>query len=93
LRLTISDSSGYKYAMSDIHPLRAYRQTQTPKLSQEALADKLGVARLTVVRWENGQRKIEGDRILKVAKVTGIPARELRPDLVEQAERLFGGAQ
>jgi transcriptional regulator with XRE-family HTH domain len=79
--------------MSDIHPLRAYRQTQTPKLSQEALADKLGVARLTVVRWENGQRKIEGDRILKVAKVTGIPARELRPDLVEQAERLFGGAQ
>lgn len=91
--LTISDSSGYKRGMTDIHPLRQYRQTQTPKLSQEALAEKLGVARLTVVRWENGQRKIEGDRILRVTKVTGIPARDLRPDLVEQAEKLFGGVQ
>jgi transcriptional regulator with XRE-family HTH domain len=79
--------------MTNIHPLRQYRQTQTPKLSQEALAKKLGVVRLTVVRWENGQRKIEGDKILRVAKLTGIPARELRPDLVEQAEKLFGGVQ
>lgn len=79
--------------MTGIHPLRTYRQTQTPKLSQEALAKKLDVARLTVVRWENNQRKIDDDLLSKVAERTGIPAKELRPDLIEKHEKLFGVGQ
>jgi transcriptional regulator with XRE-family HTH domain len=78
--------------MQDIHPLRAYRATQTPKLSQAELAAKLGVARLTVHRWETGERKIGPSLIPNVTEITGIPARELRPDLIEEHEKLFGEA-
>jgi transcriptional regulator with XRE-family HTH domain len=76
--------------MQDIHPLKAYRETQTPKLSQAGLASKLGVARLTVLRWETGERKIDPSLVPAVAEKTGIPAKALRPDLAERLEKLFG---
>lgn len=79
--------------MQGTHPLRAYRETQTPRLSQAGLAQKLGVARLTVLRWETGERKIDPSLIESVSTQTGIPAKELRPDLIEKHEKLFGGAQ
>lgn len=78
--------------MQDIHPLKAYRETQTPRLSQAGLASKLGVARLTVLRWETGERKIDPSLIPTVTERTGIPAKELRPDLLEKHEKLFGEA-
>ena len=65
----------------DKHPLKVYRGTQTPKLSQAALAEKLGVARLTILRWEAGQRKIELARLPMITERTGIAADELRPDV------------
>lgn len=76
--------------MQDVHPLRVYRAAQTPKLSQADLARMLGVARLTVLRWETGERKIDPSLIPIVTEQTGIPAKELRPDLVEEHEKLFG---
>lgn len=76
--------------MHGIHPLKTYRETQTPRLSQAGLASKLGVARLTVLRWETGERKINPSLIPEVTKQTGIPAKELRPDLIESHEKLFG---
>ena len=69
--------------MHAISPLRTYRQSQEPKLSQEALAHKLGVTRLTVTRWESGARKINLSLVPLIAERTGIPAKELRPDLAE----------
>jgi transcriptional regulator with XRE-family HTH domain len=77
--------------MDGIHPLKTYRRTLSPKLSQAELASRLGVARLTVVRWESGERKIDPSLIPTVAEKTGIPAKELRPDLLEKHEKLFGG--
>ena len=74
-------------------PIRTYRESHQPKLSQEALAKKIGVARLTVLRWETGERKIDADKIARVSQVTGIPAKELRPDLIEKHEKIFGVAQ
>lgn len=68
------------------HPLKNYRENQNPKLSQQALAKKLGVARLTVLRWETGERKINPSKLSDVEEKTGIPARELRPDLAELLE-------
>ena len=59
-------------------------------MSQAELAERLGVARLTVLRWENGDRKIGPSIIPAVTKETGIPAKELRPDLIEEHEKLFG---
>lgn len=76
--------------MQGIHPLKVYRETQTPRLSQAGLASKLGVARLTVLRWETGERKINRPLVSRVAERTGIPAKELRPDLIEEHEKLFG---
>ena len=75
--------------MTAIHPLKAYRRSQTPKLSQADLAARLGVSRMSVLRWENGG-KIETARVPSIAEKTGIPPRELRPDLVEL---IGGGAQ
>lgn len=69
--------------MVGTHPLKAYRRNQTPRLSQAGLAEKLGVARLTVLRWENDQRRIDASLLPTITEKTGIPAKELRPDLVE----------
>lgn len=69
--------------MEGIHPLKAYREKQDPRLSQGELADLLGVARETVTRWESGARKIDEQKLPVVSEKTGIPKRELRPDLAE----------
>ena len=69
------------------HPLAKYREQEN--ISQPALADRLGVKRCTVHRWESGERQIGRKKLAEVAEKTGIPAAELRPDLAE----LFGGAQ
>lgn len=76
--------------MSDAHPLRIYRNSRDPKLSQAGLAEKLDVARLTVLRWENGERKIDKTLLPRVSEVTGIPAKELRPDLLDELQKLVG---
>jgi transcriptional regulator with XRE-family HTH domain len=69
--------------MAITHPLTAYRNRQNPRLSQKALANILGKDRITILRWENGQRKPEGDDILLIQRMLGITPRELRPDLAE----------
>ncbi len=70
--------------MATPHPIRAFRERQVPPMSQEALAQKLGVDRVTVARWEGG-RKPDRDLLPKLVRVTNIPAGELRPDLAEMA--------
>lgn len=67
--------------MAGAHPLRKYRLSQ--KLTQEALGKELGVTGQTVWRWENGDREIGRDQLAKITKLTGIPARQLRPDLAK----------
>lgn len=69
--------------MVGTHPLKIFRRNQTPRLSQAGLAEKLGVARLTVLRWENDQRRIDASLLPTITEKTGIPAKELRPDLAE----------
>lgn len=66
-----------------IQPLPALAQYRAQHgLTQEALAEELGVAGVTVSRWETGVRKIAVKVWLeKVSAKTGIPKAELRPDL------------
>lgn len=90
--MTVSDRSGYQCGMTENHPLRTYRQGQTPPLTKAELARKLGVSKTTINRWENGIRKIEPELLPGIAAETGIPAKELRPDLVESHEKIFGEA-
>lgn len=63
----------------EVHPLRAFRERN--QLSQAQLADLLGVERPSVTRWENGTRKVDPDKLTRILEKTGIPPRELRPDL------------
>lgn len=65
------------------HPLRAYRKRQQPPLKKAGLARLLEVSKTTIARWEAGIRKIDPDLLANVAEKTGIPERDLRPDLAE----------
>lgn len=67
--------------MDSIHPLRAYRESRSPKLSVRELARKLGKSSAAVSRWETGKRKPNVDEIARISAKTGIPPEKLRPDL------------
>ncbi len=67
--------------MVGTHPLKNFRSERG--LTQEALAALLEVDPITVSRWETGARRIDGKLLQAVAEKTGIPKRELRPDLAE----------
>lgn len=71
------------------HPLKTYRDRHDPALSQQDLAELIGVDRMTVHRWESGKRKPDPEYLAKITEKTGISARDLRPDLVE----LLGAAE
>jgi transcriptional regulator with XRE-family HTH domain len=68
--------------MQPLHPLRQYRERQVPPLTQDQLAELLGVSKGTVSRWESGNRKVDDDLLPSVSEKTGISPSELRPDLV-----------
>lgn len=57
--------------MNRPHPLKTYREGQG--LTQEALAERIGVTRATINRWENGRRPGVADAE-RVAEITSIPA-------------------
>jgi transcriptional regulator with XRE-family HTH domain len=69
--------------MESIHPLRNFRETQNPRLTQDQLANLLGVSKASVSRWETGTRKLDEDLLSSVSAKTGIPKAKLRPDLAE----------
>lgn len=69
--------------MESIHPLKAYRESQKPRLTQKQLADLLGVKKATVSRWETGSRRLDETKLTAVAEKTGIAPEDLRPDLAE----------
>lgn len=70
--------------MVSVHPLTTFRKSN--QLSLADLARQLEVSRPTVHRWESGERKISREFLSRVSGITGIPARDLRPDLAEMFE-------
>lgn len=58
-------------------PLALYRADKA--LTLETLAQRLGVDRSTLLRWERG--RVPAHRVIEVERVTGISRRKLRPDL------------
>ncbi len=46
------------------------------------LAAKLGGARQALYQWT----RIPADRVVEIERLTGVPRRELRPDLYEAAQ-------
>lgn len=58
--------------MTETHPLRNWRDNQTPKLSQEALGLMLDVDGLTVSRWERRDTEPQKRQWDKITEITGI---------------------
>jgi len=56
--------------MARKHPLRQYREKEG--LSQEALAERLGVTGMTVYRWETGARLPRRKDWPKIENETGV---------------------
>jgi transcriptional regulator with XRE-family HTH domain len=77
--------------MRALHPIKIYRSHHG--LTQVALAEALDVKRETVARWEGGTRKVDQDLLPTVSRLTGIPKRVLRPDLVEVVADEPAGAE
>lgn len=66
------------------HPLEAYRESNG--LTQDQLAEKLGVTGASVSRWEQRKRAPRGRDLEKIVTLTGIPAGEILGVLSEAAE-------
>lgn len=64
-------------------PLRAYRDENG--LSQQAVADQLGVSRQLVSLLETGDRQYTPEMAVLIEKELGIPRVKFRPDLFEAA--------
>lgn len=56
-------------------------------MSQEKLGELLGFHRLTIMKWEMGRRKPRLGELPRISEKTGIPARDLRPDLAKILDR------
>lgn len=69
------------------HPLKIFRHSFTPKKSLESLAKSVGRSKATLCRIEKGRQSVPDDLLEKLCNATGIPARELRPDLAKLLER------
>jgi len=59
------------------HPLRRFRETHEPPLSQEDLARLFGVTKATVSRWESGERFPDREFWPVIKETTGIATDEL----------------
>lgn len=57
------------------HPLAKWRAEKG--ITQEALAGKLGVASVTVWRWEHGKRDPRRKDLEQISKVTGLSASQI----------------
>lgn len=54
------------------------------KMSAEDAARQANVSLPTWSRWETGARRVPAERVVEIARVTGISRHELRPDLYPQ---------
>ncbi len=77
--------------MQESHPLETYRKQHA--MTRAALARHLSVSKTTVARWELGIRNIDEALVPRVSALTGIPAKQLRPDAVQRHEAIYGAAQ
>lgn len=69
--------------MAATNPLKQYREGK--KLSQQELADDLGVSRQMVGFLENGEREFTPDMALLIEKKLGIDRALILPSLFKRA--------
>jgi DNA-binding transcriptional regulator YdaS (Cro superfamily) len=67
------------YKQFDMEKLRQYFEEERGRMSR--LAEAIGVTPEAVSQW--AASRVPAERVHQVESVTGIPARELRPDMFE----------
>lgn len=73
-----------------INPVKEYRLRIGKTV--RALASDWGTSFATLSRIENGSQLISEELLPTISQAIGVPAKELRPDLVEKHEAIFGEA-
>lgn len=68
------------------HRLKAFRQSHQPPLTATQAAELVPVSRSTWFRWESGVRSIDQELLPRMQELTGIAAKDLRPDLARHFE-------
>jgi transcriptional regulator with XRE-family HTH domain len=68
--------SGYSASMSNLRKARKKRGW-----SLEVVAQKVGVTRQTVSRWETGSRRVPAERCAAIEKELGLAKEKVRPDI------------
>lgn len=64
--------------------LEAWRKSAGKSVKEAAAAAKVTPPMWS--RWENGKRRVPGERAVKIEKEIGIPKWALRPDLFSRTE-------
>ena len=57
------------------------------KLSQEYIAEQLGVSRQAIAKWEGGQSSPNSENLIKLANLLSVPIDELLFSLPEEMTR------
>ena len=65
-----------------------YALRKSTKMSQESLAEKVGVSRQSVSKWENGEAYPEMDNILKICKIFHCKINDLIHDDIQDIDSL-----
>lgn len=65
-----------------------YALRKSAKMSQETLAEKVGVSRQSVSKWENGEAYPEMDNILKICKIFHCKINDLVHDDIQDIDSL-----
>ena len=65
-----------------------YNLRRSAKMSQENLAEKVGVSRQSVSKWENGEAYPEMDNILKICKIFHCKINDLIHDDIQDIDSL-----
>ena len=66
---------------------RLYQLRRERRMSQEALADALGVSRQSVSKWENGASTPDLDKLVRLGELFGLSLDELVKDVDVQEVR------
>lgn len=67
--------------VESVHPVRAYRLSQSPPVKLRELAKRLGTTTANLSRIETGKQAVSDVLLVKLVAETGISARVFRPDL------------
>lgn len=70
-------------SQSPLHPLKLWRESFDPPVSQSELARRIGVSRSLINKVEFGERVIGPAMLTAFCRATGLPAGMLRPDLAK----------